>query len=168
MKDDANLSNPVSLARIADQCEGVWHAFSDDELGRLWLEQISAEIHFDRRLISGDIARKLVDVASHGQPIPNRFCDLFRYPNPPIEMLEYTKQMAKRTRHHPDSPMQKISTVLYYASILIALLRCGRRITGLDDAALDYGFQWVLDQDWIDPATRRLFNEGRALLHAHA
>jgi hypothetical protein len=157
---DANLTNPVSVARIADQNEGPWHSFSEDELGNLWLEQLSSEIQFNAGAVSGEWARKLVGMAAHGTPIPNRFCDLFRHPNPPVELLEYTKHLAKRARHRPDSPLQKISTVLYYASIVAALLRCGgRRITGLDDDALAYGVRWVLEQAWLDAYTRRLFAE---------
>jgi hypothetical protein len=166
MRDaDANLSNPVSLAHIANEDAGPWHSFSDDELDTLWLQQLSAEIQFSRHVITGELARKLVGMASHGAPLPNRFGDLFRHPNPPVELLEYTKQLAKRAPHRPDSPMQKVSTVLYYTSIVAALLHCGgRRITGLDDAALQYGFHWVLEQPWLDPYTRRLFTQAMAQL----
>jgi hypothetical protein len=166
MRDaDVNLTHSVSLARVANQEPGPWHSFSDDELGTLWLEQLSAEIQFSRHVITGELARKLVGMASHGTPLPNRFGDLFRHPNPPVELLEYTKQLAKRAPHRPDSPMHKVSTVLYYTSIVAALLHCGgRRITGLDDAALQFGIEWVLEQPWLDAYTRRLFTEATGQL----
>lgn len=166
MRDaDANLTNPVSLAHIADRDPGPWHSFSDDELDTLWLGQLAAEIQFNRHAITGELARRLVGMASHGTPLPNRFGDLFRHPNPPVELLEYTKQLAKRAPHPPDSPMQKVSTVLYYTSIVAALLHCGgRRITGLDDAALQFGIQWVLEQPWLDAYTRRLFTQAMGQL----
>ncbi|HEY7119124.1 MAG TPA: hypothetical protein VH475_21215 [Tepidisphaeraceae bacterium] len=164
---DANLTNPVSLAGIADQNEGPWHSFSEDELGGLWLAQLSSEIQFNRNVVTGEWARKLVELAARGMTIPNRFCDLFRHPNPPVELLEFTKHLAKRAQHQPDSPLQKISTVLYYASIVVALLHCGgRRITGLDDDSLAYGVRWVLEQPWLDAYTRRLFAEALGRLEA--
>jgi hypothetical protein len=162
---DVNQTNPLSLAHIAEM-DGVWHEWTDNELDVMLLHQLGSEIQLDPKLLSGDVARKLMGLAAKGTPVPNRYCDLFRHPSPPIELLEYAKQVAKSARHHPDSPHQKISTVIYYSTIVVALMRCGRRITGLDDGALAFGVDWVLDQTWIDPSTRRLFEEARSYLQA--
>jgi hypothetical protein len=162
---DANSSNPVSIAGIPSM-NGVWHDWTDNELDVMLLHQLGAEIQLDPKLMSGDMARKLMSLASRGTPLPNRYCDLFRHPDPPIELLEYAKQYAKATRHHPDSPLQKISTVIYYSAIVAALMRRNQRITGLDDGALLFGVDWVLEQTWIDPATRKLFEEAQQYLAA--
>ena len=134
---DINQTNPLSLAHIAEM-DGVWHEWTDDELDVMLLHQLGSEIQLDPKFVSGDVARKLMGLAAQGTPVPNRYCDLFRHPTPPIELLEYAKQVAKSARHHPDSPHQKISTVIYYSTIVVALMRCGRRITGLDDGALAF------------------------------
>jgi hypothetical protein len=153
----------MSMAGIAE-ADGAWHDWTDNELDVLLVQQLGAEIHFDPKLMSGEMARRLMGLTARGTPLPNRYSDLFRHPEPPIEMLEYVKRVAKATRNHPDSPLQKISTVVYYSAILAALMRCGRRITGLDDGGLEFGVTWVLEQTWIDPSTRKLFEEAREYL----
>ena len=160
---DANQTNPVSIAGIPSM-GGMYHEWTDNELDVMLLHQLGTEIQLDPKLLSGDMARKLMALASRGTPLPNRYCDLFRHADPPIELLQYAKQVAKATRHHPDSPLQKISTVLYYSAILVALMRRNQRITGLDDGALAFGVEWVLEQPWIDPSTRKLFDEARVFL----
>jgi len=91
--------------------------------------------------------------------------NLLAYPNPPVELLEITKDFAKACRQNPNSPMpREIASVLYFASIAAALVRCRRRITGLADDALSEGFRWALSQSWLDAPTRALTEEGLKLL----
>jgi hypothetical protein len=74
-----------------------------------------------------------------------------------------TKDFAKACRISADSPIpREIATVLYFASIAVARLRCGRRITELTDTAVRKGLDWALGQPWLDEATRRLLEEGRS------
>jgi hypothetical protein len=93
------------------------------------------------------------------------FGDLLHHPNPLPELLELAKEFAKEHRTDPESPLRReVATVLYYASIAVALARCGRRITRHDDATLVQGFRWGREQPWVDEATRGLLREGlRAL-----
>jgi hypothetical protein len=41
----------------------------------------------------------------------------------------------------------------------VALLRCQKRITSMDDAALLAGFTWVVQQAWVDDHTKSIFGE---------
>ena len=137
------------------------------QLSRMWQDQIEAPIRFESKFLTPEMTAKLVDSAARGVAIPDRFSTLFTRADPPIELLEYAKALAKAVRHRPDTPADKIATVLYYCAIAAALVRCGRRITELDDAALDFGINWVLEQNWIDTPTRRLFNDASAYLKSH-
>ena len=139
-------------------------AESDAQLSRLWQEQVEAPIRFESRFLTPEMTAKLVDSAARGLPIPDRFATLFTRADPPVELLEYTKRLAKSVRHRQGTPADKVATVLYYCAIAAALVRCGRRITELDDAALAFGINWVLEQNWIDTPTRRLFTDASAYL----
>ena len=50
--------------------------------------------------------------------------------------------------------------LLYILSIVVAMTKCGCRITGLDDQALRHSLQWALDQSWVDEPTRGLLRAG--------
>jgi hypothetical protein len=142
-------------------------AQADAQLSRLWLEQIESPIRFESRFLTAEMTSKLVDLAARGASLPDRFSVLFTQADPPLELLEYAKRLAKGVRHRPDSPAEKVATVLYYCAIAAALVRCGRRITELDGGALEFGINWVLEQRWIDTPTRRLFNDASAYLKSH-
>jgi hypothetical protein len=93
------------------------------------------------------------------------FGQLLHDPNPPLPMLELTHKFAKACRGNPDGPLPpEVATVLYYAAITVARLRCGRRISRLDDGALHEGLRWALEQEWLDDGTRSIFKEGREYL----
>jgi hypothetical protein len=137
---------------------------SDAPLSRMWQDQLESPIRFESKFLTPEMTAKLVESASRGVPIPDSFSTLFTRADPPLEMLEYAKRLAKAVRHRQGTPAEKVATVLYYCAIAAALVRCGRRITELDDAALAFGINWVLDQTWIDTPTRRLFDDASALL----
>ena len=139
-------------------------AQTEAQLSRMWQDQIDSPIRFESKFLTPEMTARLVDSAARGIPIPDRFSTLFTRADPPIELLEYAKRLAKAVRHRPDSPADKIATVLYYCAIAAALVRCGRRITELDDAALAFGINWVLEQNWIDTPTRRLFTDASVCL----
>src|SRR5579859_7563853 len=137
----ADNSKPQSALETWGEPQGpeVNLAQADAQLGRMWQEQIEAPIRFESKFLTPEMTAKLVDSAARGVPIPDRFSTLFTRADPPIEMLEYAKRLAKAVRHRPDSPADKVATLLYYCAIATALVRCGRRITELDDAALAFG-----------------------------
>lgn len=92
------------------------------------------------------------------------FHDLLQHPHPPLELLRETKDMAKEWHLDPGSPLPpEICLVLYYGSIVAALVRHNERITRLSDDDLRGGASWVIRQPWVDSATRGLFLKG--LMH---
>ena len=166
-QNDLADSDPRHLASVLamdDAGDGIW---TDDELGVVLRHQLSSVVQYDLNGLAPGAASRLTTLTSAQNLMLKSFSDLLHHPNPPIELLELTKEFAKTTRRHPHRPLpQAIATVLYYASIVVARIRCGKRITRLDDNALGFGVQWVLDQPWIDEQTKALFEEGqKALTH---
>jgi hypothetical protein len=97
------------------------------------------------------------------------FANLLQHPKPHLAMLQRVKRFAKACRNDPHGPLpQEVATVLYFASLVAALLRHQQRITSLDDAALRQGVEWVLAQQWIDDSTRSLFQEALSYLSQDA
>src|SRR5262249_24592385 len=121
--------------------------------GAILRHQLTAPVRFDL----GRPARSVRRFRS--------FADLLHHPRPPLALLTMTKDFAKASRSHPDRPLpQPGATLLYFASILVARVRPGRRISGVGDAALCRGLRWSVGQPGVDAAVRRLFREGLARL----
>ncbi len=164
---DIQQSDPAHLARMmamAEKNERVWRP---DELGAVLRHQLGAPVQLDLGNFNPGDARRLATLGNSQGLLLKSFSDLFHHPQPPIELLEMVKQFAKTSRSHPDSPLpREIATLLYYAAIVVAMTRCGRRITNLDDAGLKQGIGWVLNQNWIDDRTRGIFTEGLELIDA--
>ena len=136
----------------------IWRA---SELGAVLSHQLSAPVGFDLGRLAPTLADRL-RVASAAEGLLLRsFNDLFQHPCPHVELLLLVKDFAKRHLAHPASPLPpQIARVLYFASISVALVRCGRRITRLDDARLRGGIEWAMAQPWVDESTRGLLSQG--------
>jgi hypothetical protein len=71
--------------------------------------------------------------------------------------LALTKEFAKRNLYSPLSAIpHEIARVLYFASIGVALSRCGQRITTLKDEEIVAGLTWALSQDWLAEDARQV------------
>lgn len=127
------------------------------DLGEVLRGQLAARIVFDPSRLATAANR---DGAADAAGSLRSLGDLLADPNPPLELLELTKEFAKASDGRSDAPLPPpVATVLYYAAILAALLRHGRRITRLPDRALRDGVAWALRRPWLDAGTRRLFRE---------
>jgi hypothetical protein len=135
------------------------------ELGDILRHQLTAPVDFDMSRLDPQSARRLRRTMAASVPRIRSFADLFRHPRPPLKLLELTKQFAKASRNHPESPLpEEIASILLYGSIVAARLRWGQRISDLDDDALLRALRWCLQQEWLDDAMRSLFLRGwRAL-----
>lgn len=153
-------SDPASLARLLEVSNGNDVLWRPEELAAILRHQLAAPIEYDLSRMDRHAAQRLKVSADAKGLLLKSFADLFAHPDPPIELLEMTKQFAKANRNDPDRALPvEISTLLYYACIAAALVRCGKRITGLDDATLSKGFQWGRGQPWVDEATAGLFKK---------
>lgn len=166
-KPEIEGTDPARLAGLLEMSDNHGIVWRPEELGGILRHQLSVPIEFDLASLKGGAARKLRLAASAQGLLLKSFADLFQHPNPPVALLKLTKEFAKANRNHPESPLpREIATVLYFASIAAALVRCRKRITELDDAALREGFTWGRQQTWVDDATRTLFGEALELLKA--
>jgi hypothetical protein len=148
----------AELMDVGTESRRVWRP---EELGAILRHQMSAAVLFDISSLKPSVAPKLKALSEAEGLLVRSFNDLLQHPNPPIELLQLTKEFAKANRDHPESPLpQEIASVLYFGSIAAALVRCGERITRLDDAPLRKGMQWVIDQPWVDTAMRSLAEAG--------
>jgi len=147
----------VELLTISEGNDKLWQP---DELAAILRHQLAASIEYDLSRMDARAARKLKTNAESKGLLLKSFADLFGHPHPPLELLEMTKEFAKANRNDPDGGVPvEISTLLYYACIATGLVRCRRRITGLDDATLSKGFEWGRGQPWVDEVTAGLFTE---------
>ena len=133
---------------------GLWEP---EELAAILKHQLTAPIAFDLSYAAEGPPPR-VDVISPSEgPSIETFSELFHHPRPPVGLLEQIKQFAKSCRNRANSPLpDEIASVLYTLSIIVAMTKCGRRITKSDDQTLRYGVDWALDQTWLDEPTRGL------------
>lgn len=162
---DVRQSDPRMLARMLDlqaDRQGPWEP---GELGQILQHQLAAAVESDLLGADQGWAEKLRRQCAVEPPI-RTFKDLLHHPAPPVELLRLTKQYAKASRGHSDSPLpDEVASVLYVLSIAVALAKCGRRITRLSDDGLRLSLDWALEQSWVDPSTRGLLEQGRNSLH---
>ena len=135
------------------------------EPGAVLRHLLAAPVPLDLSALTAASAGKIRNWADSQGLLLKSFGDLFAHPHPLVELLELVKEFAKEHRTDAESPLpREVATVLYYASIAVALVRCGHRITRHDDATLRQGFQWGIDQAWVDEPVRNLLREGLARL----
>lgn len=136
-------------------------------LAAVFRHQLSAPVEFDLGMVDEMLAGKLRTLCAARGLLLRSLEDLFFHPNPPVELLELAKQFAKACHEHPESPLPPdVATALYLTSIVVALVRCGRRITTLDDASLRSGIEWLISRNWIDDRLRELLREGSRTIGA--
>lgn len=157
---DYSQTKPQSLARLfdAETGEAEWSA---DDMAAILRHQLTAPLRADLAA-TNPRAGKTLDIVSRIGPPPATFGELFSHPRPPLELLELAKDFGKALRKDASCGVPAgVATVIYYASIVVAQLRWGRRISDLDDAALRRGVDWALAQPWLDAASRDIFKEAK-------
>ena len=120
-----------------------------DETQSLWSEDDHAAM-----------IRHLMD-----SPIPDNsgsaaqtFGHLLGANHPNVEHLRHLKDFAKSCRSDPQSGLpEDIATVLYYAAIATARLRCGHAISQLSVVELRDGINWALARNWLPDPLKLLF-----------
>jgi hypothetical protein len=163
---DTDRQQLATLLDLAPDAERLWR---DEELGAILRHQLTAPMQVDLINLERGLAVKVRNLAEAQGLTLKSFGDLLAHPNPPVELLQITKDFAKACRLSPHSSLpREIASVLYFASIAAALVRCRRRITGLPNDALADGLNWVLARPWLDAPTRNLIEESLQLLKTQA
>jgi hypothetical protein len=161
-----NESDPRLLASLIagsddDIGERIWQA---GELAAILRHQMNTPLQVDLAALNG-AAGRLKDEAAAAGLLLMSFGDLLEHPQPPLKLLKMMKDFAKASRISPVGAMpREIATVIYFASILVAMAKRSRRITTLDDKALRDAIRWALAQPWLDGISRKVFLDGRRFL----
>ena len=137
-----------------------------EEMGSILRHQLSAQLEFDLAGIASGGDHEPPPAPEAARKRAATFGELLLdHPQPPVAMLRRVKHFAKACKAKADGPLPpQVATVLYFASIIVALLRCETRITALDDDGLLKGTQWALAQTWLDQPIRLLFEEAMTKL----
>lgn len=150
---------PNKLASLLDEDIGK-HIWSEDELEAILKHQMSVPIAVDLSAKNKVAAQQLMAVCSGKGILLKSYEDLFDHKSPPIELLKIIKDYAKTCLSAKNSPFpSEVASVLYYATIAAAMVRCKRRISTLPDDKLKEGFQWVLARPWKNKAVSRLMKQ---------
>jgi hypothetical protein len=176
-------AEPPRLAAMLEVEPTRGRAWHPDELAAILKHQLAAPVLEDvEGQPSGQLLSKEREGASHpptGSPAAAHalaeserrgsrqegitFDDLFHRPDPPVGLLRSVKEFAKANRNRPSSVLpNEIATLLYFGSIVVALKRCGQRITSLTDRDIRAGLDWVLGQGWVDERTKSVFRRAAA------
>src|SRR5262249_51974333 len=132
------------------------------ELGAILRHQLASSVQLDLETLGSPFWSRLHALPPAQQPGKLTFGELFQRADPPLGLLSLVKQFAKSSRVRGESVLPaEIATVIYLTSIVVARLRCGRRITEQSDESLLIGIQWVLAQPWVDEKTYTLFREAQ-------
>jgi hypothetical protein len=163
---DVRQTDPARLSGILT-FNGPECPWQPDELQAVLRHQLASRLE---AALGDSAARKLATIdPALSQPLPASLADLLHHPHPPLALLEMLKEFAKSHALEAQSPLpREIAMLLYYAAIVVALKRCGSRITDLSDAELRRGIAGMLDCQWIDSDTRRLLEQGRDRLQPGA
>lgn len=161
---DLSQTNPTTLARLLNPDTLTGRDWRADELSALLRHQLATPLTADLANAAPDAQQTLAAVTGPLAPALRTFGDLFRQPQPPLALLQLTKQFGKNHRQDPTSPLPaEIATIIYFASIVLARLRCRQSISDLEPQALHRGIQWALAQPWLDDSLRRVFQEAQQL-----
>jgi hypothetical protein len=95
------------------------------------------------------------------------FSQLLFAHHPDAEHLRRVKEFAKSCRTNPHNGLpEDIATVLYYAAIAVARLRCKHPISQLSAVELRDGIEWSLARNWLPDALKHLFHAAARELSA--
>lgn len=153
-------SDPRRLANVFGLAEGTETCWSNDELRALLAQQLSAPLDFEVGTADPNLTTGLASLSQAGVPIPKTLGELLGHSRPPLKLLELAKGYAKAAQKNPVCGVpREVATVLYYASIAAALVRCGQSITTLNDKELRQGLAWAVRLSWIDARFKGLLTD---------
>lgn len=151
-KIDLAAADPARLARFIDVTSEDSQDSNQDQFRLAWIAQLAVPLELDSTQTTPRSDKP------EGLAAPRTIGELIRHPHPQEDWLLSLKTYAQQHRHHPSSPLPlQVAYMLYYASLVLARVRCHTSISSLSIDDLIAGAHWALAQDWIDPASRQLF-----------
>ena len=160
MDSSPNRTNPAGsrLATVFDWGMPGDRTWEPDEYRAITEHLLRSPVQFDLAGLDPSLSGKLARLSEAEGLLLKSFGDLLRHSHPPLELLKLTKEWAKANRESSASSLPpEVASVLYYACIVAALTRLGKRITSLNDSQLRGGLAWVTKQPWIGEDLQSLF-----------
>ena len=154
-------STDESIKTVLEFANSEDTKWSAQDLAAILNHQLSAPLLSELKITLKISAKDVESLSRFVDVGIDSFGDLFCHPKPPLELLKMVKEYSKAHRGHPSCLLPKqICSVLYYVSIVMANVRCGERITTLDDSMIQEGLKWAINQDWIDENMQKVFLQG--------
>jgi hypothetical protein len=159
------FSRPERLARILTVDDTAANLWTPEEMQAMWRHQYSAPIDVDLDSVVSVQATQLRKCPSIAEFRSKTFAEVLTHVSPPIELLKLIKEFAKQTLQNAEErQLKSIASALYYASYAAGLMRHRQQIGSMSFDELRPGFDWMLDQPWMDPQTRKLVSEAREFI----
>jgi hypothetical protein len=163
-QNESDTWDPSALARMisldpdtpppSQRLGGAWSAH---DLRVILRHQLATRLESDL----GDLSEELREPAARAMT----FANLLQLPQPPLSLLRRAKVFAKACKLDSDGPLpEEVATAIYFAVIAAALIRCGERISRLNDVALAAAMRWVLAKEWVDDMILELMKQSLAVL----
>ncbi len=135
------------------------------ELGAILRHQLATPLYIGLAYLDPSEARRIEKQASTGDLLLTSLHDLLYSEAPPLTLLMAAKSYAKRSRLGCGAMLPKeVASVLYFASIAVALVRCQEPISSLSTERVLMGLGWSLGQTWLDAELRVLLKECRDMI----
>lgn len=150
---DSDLDIIGQMLEIHDRRDELWNSSDLAELLRdLVGEPLTGILPDVRKLVESDGER------SPAALVPATLGELCEQPEPSLALLEGVKNKARQSiRDEASSLPGDVWSVVYFASIAAALVHGGVRISKSNNETLSYGFQRILELDWLTDSLRGLF-----------
>jgi hypothetical protein len=150
----------VTPGRMAPLIDLPWRdrlKWADEEMESILRHQLSAPL-------DAELSRCFA-LPTNCLSNPRSFGDLLCDQQPRLDLLVGTKDFAIRQLRLGGRGLPRgVARVLYYASVLSALLCHGQRISRISDEKLRSGLEWAVEQRWLHPSLHELFRKGRVRL----
>jgi hypothetical protein len=150
----------LALSSLLELREDTRHVWRPEELGAIWKHQLTAPMPLALGdSLSAEVMHELEMLELSRKNLKN-LDELLHGAQPAIGLLNLVKRFAKQCWSDRDGPLpREIAALLYYASIAVADLRLGKRISELRSDELIQGLRWSGTPTWVDEQTRQLLKE---------
>ena len=156
--------DPHSLSTMLRFDDIHRHQWSTRDLQDMLTHQLAAPLHLGLGPLSAEVTAQL---GAGPEPHNSRMTlgELLRHAHPPLEVLKLVKRFAKMCRRSADNPLpSEIVMFMYYASIIVAVLRLNESISEITDVSIKRGVSWLAVQPWMAGEMRSLLKEGLSYL----
>jgi hypothetical protein len=161
-KNEPNASvtrlSSAQLSKFINLSEKTPEPWDEKDMAAMLQHQYDAPLGFDLSTLSSSEKESTALETTLREAGPSQirtFRDLLFHKNPPMDLLEHTKDFFKQRVKacKTKSPEGQVAYVFYLTSIL---KKPG--ISSLKESQLRVGVQWVLKQTWVDDKTKVLIS----------